>query len=353
MNKKWWGVIGIVAVIVILILIFGVDKTISLSPGEWCDGTDLDKSGSVNWGDFSIFASQWLGNGTELSADFDNSGSVNWADFSIFASHWMESNCSGVQNPSCTDSDGTDVLTLGSVTGTMSDGTPYTIVDFCTVSTYIGELICYENGSYGIYGFGGSWNCKNLGASYYCEDGVCTNATSPVENPSCIDSDGGAKPLITGSVTGTFSDGTPYTYADSCLSDAYIHEYVCYENGSYSLYGTDGSWNCRNLGLSYDCQGGQCYNNYTHDVYSTLNYMSDSPSSRIYNLGNGSYNITLTFMNSTSSKFSVNGQNTNNLIAGWVAILPNGSRLRLLNMTYNSDIGQSKAASFWFDVDGI
>ena len=29
------------------------------SPG-WCDGTDLDKSGSVNFDDFAIFSEHWL-----------------------------------------------------------------------------------------------------------------------------------------------------------------------------------------------------------------------------------------------------------------------------------------------------
>ncbi len=54
---------------------------------------DLDHNNVVNWGDFSIFAGQWLASGRGLSADLDYSEKVNWADFSVFANQWL-ANCS-------------------------------------------------------------------------------------------------------------------------------------------------------------------------------------------------------------------------------------------------------------------
>ncbi|KKL17669.1 hypothetical protein LCGC14_2483250, partial [marine sediment metagenome] len=58
--------------------------------------TDLDKSCYVNWGDFSVFAGQWLATDCGNPADFDNSacsgGSVDWGDFSIFAGTWLDCN---------------------------------------------------------------------------------------------------------------------------------------------------------------------------------------------------------------------------------------------------------------------
>ena len=58
--------------------------------------TDLDQSCKIDWGDFSVFASNWLATDCGNPADFDNSacsgGKVDWGDFSIFASTWLDCN---------------------------------------------------------------------------------------------------------------------------------------------------------------------------------------------------------------------------------------------------------------------
>jgi len=52
---------------------------------------DLDHNGTVNWGDFGLFAGQWLATGRGLSADLDYTEAVNWGDFGIFAGQWLAS----------------------------------------------------------------------------------------------------------------------------------------------------------------------------------------------------------------------------------------------------------------------
>ncbi len=54
--------------------------------------TDLDFTCKIDWGDFSVFASQWLFDECGASADFDGSCLVDWGDFSIFASTWLDCN---------------------------------------------------------------------------------------------------------------------------------------------------------------------------------------------------------------------------------------------------------------------
>ncbi len=52
---------------------------------------DLDHNGTVNWGDFAVFAGQWLAGGRGLSADLNYSEAVNWGDFAVFAGQWLAS----------------------------------------------------------------------------------------------------------------------------------------------------------------------------------------------------------------------------------------------------------------------
>jgi len=67
-------------------------------------GSDLNGDCYVNWGDFSVFAGQWLATGCDQApfcqgADLDKDGSVNWSDFGIFAASWLA--CSDPNDPGC------------------------------------------------------------------------------------------------------------------------------------------------------------------------------------------------------------------------------------------------------------
>ena len=54
--------------------------------------TDLDQSCKIDWGDFSVFASNWLASNCGNPADFDGTCLVDWGDFSVFASTWLDCN---------------------------------------------------------------------------------------------------------------------------------------------------------------------------------------------------------------------------------------------------------------------
>ena len=63
--------------------------------------TDLNADCQINWGDFAVFADQWLDDQCGTPADFDGSCLVDWADFAIFAPTWLD--CNDPQNiPPCT-----------------------------------------------------------------------------------------------------------------------------------------------------------------------------------------------------------------------------------------------------------
>jgi len=80
----------------------------SCSDPNWCEETDLDQSGVVNFIDFGIFAKNWLWK--IIPADLDIDGDVDFADYAVFASHWMDGNCA--EKGWC---DGADLDKSGSV----------------------------------------------------------------------------------------------------------------------------------------------------------------------------------------------------------------------------------------------
>ena len=60
---------------------------------------DLDRNCRVDWGDFAVFAGDWLGVGCVV-ADFNDDCSVDWGDFAVFAASWLA--CNDPQNmPPC------------------------------------------------------------------------------------------------------------------------------------------------------------------------------------------------------------------------------------------------------------
>jgi hypothetical protein len=58
---------------------------------HWCEGTDLNYSGFVDFTDFAIFAENWLWE--KMLADIDIDGDVDFTDYAIWAPHWTEQNC--------------------------------------------------------------------------------------------------------------------------------------------------------------------------------------------------------------------------------------------------------------------
>jgi hypothetical protein len=58
---------------------------------DWCEGTDLNYNGRVDFNDFAIFAENWLWE--KIPADIDIDGDVDFVDYAIFANHWMDDTC--------------------------------------------------------------------------------------------------------------------------------------------------------------------------------------------------------------------------------------------------------------------
>ncbi|MHC4085285.1 MAG: hypothetical protein ACYSU5_08790 [Planctomycetota bacterium] len=64
---------------------------------EKCDGADLDASGDINFGDYSILTSQWLQAPGTPSADIApvgaGDGIVNYLDLDVLADQWLGTGC--------------------------------------------------------------------------------------------------------------------------------------------------------------------------------------------------------------------------------------------------------------------
>jgi hypothetical protein len=58
-----------------------------------CITANLDGVDSIDFSDFSIFASAWWQNGTALAGDINSNGTVDFNDLEIIAYHWL-SDCS-------------------------------------------------------------------------------------------------------------------------------------------------------------------------------------------------------------------------------------------------------------------
>jgi len=63
----------------------------SCSEPNWCQGTDIDQSNLVNFIDFATFAQNWLWE--KIPADFNIDGEVEFADYAVLANQWRAGNC--------------------------------------------------------------------------------------------------------------------------------------------------------------------------------------------------------------------------------------------------------------------
>ncbi len=57
---------------------------------NWCEGSDFDFSGAVDFADLVIFADHWLGEVVYLLSDLSGDNFVNFADFAGLANRWRD-----------------------------------------------------------------------------------------------------------------------------------------------------------------------------------------------------------------------------------------------------------------------
>jgi hypothetical protein len=57
---------------------------------NWCQGSDFDRSGVVDFSDLMIFADHWLGQVIYLLSDLSGDNFVNFADFTSLANRWQD-----------------------------------------------------------------------------------------------------------------------------------------------------------------------------------------------------------------------------------------------------------------------
>lgn len=135
---------------------------------------------------------------------------------------------------SCTDSDGSDNMTRGTVAGTNASGLAGNFTDYCDSSSSVYEYTCASNRV--VTG-------RGIPCAYGCLNGACQPAT---QQQTCIDSDGGLDYNNTGTVTLSPS-GAAYT--DHCgISTQDLVEYYC---SSGNVANTTAYCN-------YLCSGGKC-----------------------------------------------------------------------------------------------
>jgi hypothetical protein len=58
---------------------------------DWCEGTDIDYNGSIDFTDFTLFSENWLWE--KNPADIDINGEVNFDDYAVLAAHWACNDC--------------------------------------------------------------------------------------------------------------------------------------------------------------------------------------------------------------------------------------------------------------------
>ncbi|MHC4132435.1 MAG: BsuPI-related putative proteinase inhibitor [Planctomycetota bacterium] len=69
---------------------YGGTAYASKTPSSWRSIADLTNNWIVDVNDLDVFVNYWLDNAQCLPGDLDRSGSVNFSDFAIFADNWLE-----------------------------------------------------------------------------------------------------------------------------------------------------------------------------------------------------------------------------------------------------------------------
>jgi hypothetical protein len=197
---------------------------------------------------------------------------------------------------SCTDTDGSDIYTKGTVTG-VNDvvlGGLTSATDKCVGST-LKEYICSNNN--GI-GYPSTVALQEKFCENGCSNGKCLKESiEPVVLPSCYDTDGGNNIYKKGTIT--YDNGK--ISHETCSSPTQVIERYC-NNGEMKVVNTDGV-KCPN---GYGCSDGACVPSNvpqempTEDLpdlaVMSLNYDTNNYRAKVCNIGDKSVsNFMITF----------------------------------------------------------
>ncbi|MFH0714048.1 MAG: hypothetical protein V1722_05520, partial [Candidatus Micrarchaeota archaeon] len=135
----------------------------------------------------------------------------------------------GACKTTCSDTDGGDAIAVkGTVTYINSLGATATETDSCITSgtSQVSEFYC-QNGAM-------------VQTSHYCSSGqMCSNGACINDPGACTDTDstssGGVQPRTAGVVTKTYSNGSSYTFRDTCASSTLLTEYFCLSKEAWKL----------------------------------------------------------------------------------------------------------------------
>lgn len=172
-------------------------------------------------------------------------------------------------NAVCTDSDSGFQF---DVAGTITYGNDFTLADTCE-GIILQERFCDSAGNPGTYRYNCTAGCAE-GACLLPPVGNSSNQTEPPLpswNATCVDSDNGFIPGMTGSVRTIFSDNT---YTDFCLaySPRTLIEYSCIGGQSTAQRAVceNGCFNGHCVSSDEVCTDGwYCYNDYSRAHVST------------------------------------------------------------------------------------
>ena len=120
----------------------------------------------------------------------------------------------------CTDSDGIDEFTYGSITGT-SGGRSFLRYDSCVDATTVLERRCDDKQQMSSVNI----PCP---AGYGCDGGRCVVLQQ--QGNTCKDSDG-SEEFISGTISGTYN-GQSFSQQDSCFDSSTVIERICGEGSS-------------------------------------------------------------------------------------------------------------------------
>jgi len=167
--------------------------------------------------------------------------------------------------PNCTDSDGgLNYYVKGTTTGLNIYNQTSNATDYCVYSG--------QNGTYGQYLTAGQsavmeYNCNSDGKTMNddlhvcdngCSNGACINQTTPIQNITCTDSDGGLNYYVKGNTSGISpADNRSYEGEDVCGSqnNTYASQGQLVEHYCDGIYHTNTIYTCPK-----GCQDGACIN---------------------------------------------------------------------------------------------
>lgn len=169
--------------------------------------------------------------------------------------YWCSGVCQSTQcsvSSSCTDSDGVNYYSKGTVTWLFSNGSRQVFSDYCDSSTRLSEQTCTGNTpTQEYYTCGNSCsdgicitgtacgpnnvsacetqsNCTTAGGNW-CDNGKCQSSAcvSNQTNVTCTDTDSGNDIYIKGTVTLKFSNGSSELFPDFCLDSTRVQQHYC------------------------------------------------------------------------------------------------------------------------------